>query len=830
MIINHNMNAQNAHRFMTGNTANAGKSMEKLSSGLRINRAGDDAAGLAISEKMRAQIRGLDQAAKNSQDGISMIQTAEGGLSETQSILQRMRELATQSANSTNVSVDREEIQKEMNQLSSEINRIGNTTEFNTQKVLNGGGIEKEIDVATVKAGVALGEFKDAVALTATTGTAAVWSTAAVTALGTTGATASFIFNGVTVNITGGGDGVANAIAGETESGTTGTINLTVANDATTANTADAIMDALNQYKTNVGGGTNLLSDYTFALTGGGSGIKITANNVGVDTAQYETAGAIGVVGATSATTAGAEAVSSNSYSVPITTTTGSTAAVAATWKTGQLGGMAATTSSTFTFKGVTVTLNSADAAVTASATDARTASVTIVKGADGAATQDAAANALKSAFEAAQAKGNELDGFTFSVDTTNHTLVITDTKANGATNNSESIVKSGAITTSGITKTAGVTEVRGEYTMTLDKAFEAEGMTLKIGGQTFTAVASGAKAADGEFNVGTDVHEQALSIAAAINADTTLSAQYDATVDDAGKITLKEKATKATGTDLTNGIVSGNLAVAGQQSFDVDELVAVGGKYTIAGVNITVTDDADDAGLANGTAVLYNADKTAQAALLADAMSANSEINTLFNVSASGNTITLDQKAGKESMEATTVTTDTNSKAGFEAKLQIGANTAQSLTVEINDMRSAALKIVGDEASGKVTAKNGAVATYRASKEVTDGTTNTNVEYSLDVSTHEKATAAISVLNDAIESVSAERSRLGAYQNRLEHTISNLGTSSENLTSAESRIRDVDMAKEMMNFSKNNILSQAAQAMLAQANQQPQGVLQLLR
>ncbi|PAE18204.1 flagellin, partial [Bacillus sp. 7504-2] len=110
--------------------------MEKLSSGLRINRAGDDAAGLAISEKMRAQVRGLDQASRNSQDGISMIQTAEGALQETQNILQRMRELATQAANDTNVTVDRNEIQKEINELTSEINRIANTTEFNTQKML----------------------------------------------------------------------------------------------------------------------------------------------------------------------------------------------------------------------------------------------------------------------------------------------------------------------------------------------------------------------------------------------------------------------------------------------------------------------------------------------------------------------------------------------------------------------------------------------------------------------------------------------------------------------------------------------------------------------
>ncbi|MGL4738822.1 MAG: flagellin, partial [Cellulosilyticaceae bacterium] len=138
MIINHNMQSINAHRQMGVNQANSQKSMEKLSSGLRINRAGDDAAGLAISEKMRGQIRGLDQASRNAQDGISLIQTAEGALNETHSILQRMRELSVQASNDTNTDADRTELQKEINQLNEEINRIADTTEFNTQKLLNG--------------------------------------------------------------------------------------------------------------------------------------------------------------------------------------------------------------------------------------------------------------------------------------------------------------------------------------------------------------------------------------------------------------------------------------------------------------------------------------------------------------------------------------------------------------------------------------------------------------------------------------------------------------------------------------------------------------------
>ncbi|AGT33466.1 hypothetical protein M493_16260 [Geobacillus genomosp. 3] len=138
MRINHNIAALNTYRQLTIGQGAAAKNMEKLSSGLRINRAGDDAAGLAISEKMRGQIRGLEQASRNAQDAISLIQTAEGALNETHSILQRMRELAVQAANDTNTADDRNEIQKEIDQLKSEINRIASDTEFNTKKLLDG--------------------------------------------------------------------------------------------------------------------------------------------------------------------------------------------------------------------------------------------------------------------------------------------------------------------------------------------------------------------------------------------------------------------------------------------------------------------------------------------------------------------------------------------------------------------------------------------------------------------------------------------------------------------------------------------------------------------
>lgn len=138
MRINHNIAALNTYRQLSVNNNSSQKAIEKLSSGLRINRAGDDAAGLAISEKMRSQIRGLEMASRNAQDGISLIQTAEGALNETQAILQRMRELAVQAKNGTNTEKDREALNEEYQELIEEITRIGRETEFNSLKVLNG--------------------------------------------------------------------------------------------------------------------------------------------------------------------------------------------------------------------------------------------------------------------------------------------------------------------------------------------------------------------------------------------------------------------------------------------------------------------------------------------------------------------------------------------------------------------------------------------------------------------------------------------------------------------------------------------------------------------
>ena len=220
----------------------------------------------------------------------------------------------------------------------------------------------------------------------------------------------------------------------------------------------------------------------------------------------------------------------------------------------------------------------------------------------------------------------------------------------------------------------------------------------------------------------------------------------------------------------------------------------------------------------------------------MAACINADATLSAKYTASVSGTDVQLVQKAGNFSStaptdvatgtivaSATTITTaGVTTVAAIDAKssftLQIGANENQTMTLDFGDARSAALGITGTGAGFSTTAN------------VTDGTNNTLVENALDLSTSATAGTAVTTIQSAIDKVSAERSQLGAYQNRLDHTINNLGTSSQNITTAEANIRDVDMAKEMTNFQKSNILQQAAQAMLAQANQQGQGVLQLLR
>ncbi|WP_238651123.1 flagellin [Paenibacillus piscarius] len=592
MIINHNVPALNTHRQLSINTANTNKNIEKLSSGLRINRAGDDAAGLAISEKMRGQIRGLDQASRNAQDGISLIQTAEGALNETHSILQRQREIANQSANGTNTDSDRQALQDEMNALTSEINRIGNTTEFNTQKLLQGDGKAnlKGTSLAGIAGNLASGQDASTIEAKRT-------DVIGATPFGNTN-TLTYTINGEALAMTFATDAsITNTSAVQASTVTANSATIGVNGTSAAADQHVAVKDALQamidandvlkgNYKVTVAAGNSIVIE---AVKGGK--FEGAAGNISAGTA----------VGGTAANTPGATSVGKN---------------------------VAATAS----FKEMDFTSLVATGATAVADTDA---------------------NIKK--------------------------LVGTGLTINGK---------------------------QVEFYNANDGAYKGDGIGVNIS----TALASDTAA--------NKVNELVKNIA------TQLAKNVEG-------VEVTQKGT--TGADAQTLVIS--AAVAGK-----------------AGDSIEIKDG--------------------------------------------------------------------GVQEAFKTSFQIGANTGQSMSLEIKDMRSKALGITGKAGDAGFTATN----------TVTDGTNDVKGEAALNIATKEGAAAAIAILDKATAAVSSERSKLGATQNRLEHTINNLGTASENLTAAESRIRDVDMAKEMMQQTKNNILAQAAQAMLAQANQQPQGVLQLLR
>ena len=274
MRINNNLMAMNAYRQLGVTNSASAKAMEKLSSGLRINRAGDDAAGLSISEKMRAQIRGLNQASRNAQDGISLIQTAEGALQETHAILQRMRELAVQAANDTNEDIDRQAIQDEINELATEITRISTDTEFNNQKLLDGEFQDKIFHIGANKdqrITLSIGDMS-AVTLGVATQGAATSATATLEGVTFTAVAEGAAGNGIEIEFVDPEDN--NAVLDITVANKI-TVTLATDEDGNITSTASDIVAAINGNSnanalvTAAGTGTDAVNDGTATTAGG---------------------------------------------------------------------------------------------------------------------------------------------------------------------------------------------------------------------------------------------------------------------------------------------------------------------------------------------------------------------------------------------------------------------------------------------------------------------------------------------------------------------------------------------------------------------------------
>jgi flagellin len=589
MRIQHNIAALNSYRNLTNNNSAVSKNLEKLSSGYRINRAGDDAAGLAISEKMRAQITGLKTAQKNANDGISLVQTAEGALTEVHSMLNRMVELANQSANGTYADkIDRENLQMEITSLKDEINRIADSTNFNGINLLDG----------------SLG------------GTDAVKAKTEITGMAD-----------VKVDAVKDGDKPATAQKGEYLLDLS---QVTIQNDTNTDITKDKI-----------------------SITVGDKEIKLGANT---DT--------LGKDGAGKATGADLAAAIVAEY------TKNTTDGIA-------IGGVKFKAELVGTDK-VKFTMMEDPAADADTKVDFTT-SIT-----DGGATvnqgEGIAVHVLKEAVQG----GNRL-------------------------------------------------LAQGEFTL---KDLE-DGSAVKIGDETYVF----AVGKDSKFKDGVD---------GAKLVDLTAYEADDANLATNAARKLSDVAQSNEQYIVASTNKDGVIRLTEKEAADID--------YTKVDLK--------------GNA---NADATT---------SKDATWKTLGD-----NPVSVVQQ-GKVTQTAATAAT-----GGLMLQIGDTSDDFNQLRVSVKDMHTGAMGI--DD---------------------------------VDISTQAGAQSAVKKIKDAINYVSSTRGNLGAIQNRLEHTINNLGATTENITAAESRIRDVDMAEEMMAYTKNNILVQASQAMLAQANQVPQGVLQLLQ
>ena len=616
MVVQHNMQAMNANRMLNVTTSTQAKSTEKLSSGYKINRAADDAAGLTISEKMRKQIKGLDQASTNAEDGVSSVQTAEGALTEVHSMLQRMNELAVQASNGTNSESDRSAIQDEISQLTTEIDRVSETTKFNETYLLKGNtdGSSSKVNVNAHDAGLAgkLGESVNG----KTTFTADALSVGSKVSIGGTE------YNIVESSKTSGYTSIEGytAVAGDkiTQDGKTYTY---VANSSTTPGGATAA--AAGWFADD---NTTTTADFT-----DNAGIKAGSTLLAKTDGKTTT-----FVGA-------------NGLDLSATTSTNPT-----TWAVGD----------TIEHDGKTYTVSTA--------------------GATGA------------------GKWKDEEG----KESTIATLSAGDTYTQKATG------KTGQIDNKGISTVENIQDA-------IKKLTDGDTVIIK------TSASDNGKT----YTVGVSTNED--------------GSVY--TADDIAAL-VKENTYVNDGTHTYYAV---------PKNSDSDKDITLQDAYNKMAKEL---ESASSIGTDKGATVKNNGDGT---------------------------------------FEITQGTVEVKDSLSFSLHVGADADMTNKINVDIESMSAAGLGIKGIN----VKDDSGKAATY-----------------------------AIDAIADAVAKVSAQRSALGAVQNRLEHTIANVDNVVENTTSAESRIRDTDMAEEMVEYSKNNILAQAGQSMLAQANQSNQGVLSLLQ
>ncbi|MBQ4283041.1 MAG: hypothetical protein IJB96_03835 [Lachnospira sp.] len=660
MVVQHNLSASNASRRYKAVVRDTQKNSEKLSSGYRINRAADDAAGLSISEKMRYMIRGLGKASKNAEDGISLLQTAEGALGEMHSVMHRMRELAVQAANDTNTSVDRQALQKEIDNLISEIDKIADDTEFNTMKLLNGN----------------LAEGSSAASPIVYQGLTGIEGLQSIT--------------------------VADPIVGEG-----------VALNATqTANVNDVLVNSIVPQAVN--SFLNTFSVFNSAATNGQ-----ISNQIGLK-----------LYGDSSTTLAyvsikygyyGDGTIAPDLVQLNLSVNTNALA-----------------------FDGDSLTAESRTALET-----------TIVHEMMHAFMDDTLINGMIGANNGVLDSANQYPGW--------FKEGMAQTASGGCANNND-WVNSGL----GLTTASTVDQISA---------------TIRSGGNSLASGTTQSKYATGYLA------SMYLGYMAAGSPSTITSAELAGGLNTVLQKMVDGASLDDVIVDVSNGSYT-SLADFEAKFGDSDSsqfvyalLNAVGsaGNGGVVGA-LTTSDLLPDA---DTTSAVYGVDDTSEYVVSSVGNNRN------WNSGGAGG-ISLSNGTGGGAGGG-----GTGGSAGGPLgalKLQIGALEGQGMGVTIEDMHASVLGVEG-----------------------------------MSVMSHTLAGNTISACDVAIEKISATRSKIGAYVNRLEHTIANVDNTAENTQAAESRIRDTDMAEMMVEYSKNNILTQAAQAMISQAKATPESVLNLL-
>jgi len=723
------------------------KSLERLSSGLRINRASDDAAGLAISEKMRGQIRGLEMAMKNAQDGISLIQTAEGALNEVHAILQRMRELAVQAATDTNTNVDRDQIQAELNQLRDEIDRIARATEFNTKKLLDGKleGFRFRADVKVVTGGNIDLKAEEISLSKSDVKAIATWVSQNVTGslgtvlidVGNTAGNYDVVYKKLTTNI--------------------GT-DLWVGFQSVGNNQVRVLV-----YKDAPGGtllGSNTLTGdgkvYLHDFSSGNRVVFMGALSIDL----YASAGS-GLNTVRSVTLVDSKMfVSNNGF---LTESIRTNISGSPTIPVVNLGGNNYTSSIQILVHGVAITLSfrsvSADSILVTALRNGTvlgssrydqsngTISFKLIKDVRG-------SNTLLNISNISiriQGSGEQITSIQFSgtayFDTVNQNIVA---KADNIVTNTSSLTFTSLLIGSNAKVFVGFQSVGVNQVRYVVKSFS--GMTITSG----TLKASDLNAVGLKtVNLGDDL---------------VLNIQFER---------FQSELNRLNQADL---YITSKTSKAEEGSY-VFEIGQLNG-YVSSPLDFRVVKSSSDGLSVSTTGELRRGFVVKNGVVM-------SWMPDIWKIDMYGSL------PNEEVVDTAVFRVDEQRMEDNSLIFQIGSNEGVNMMLGIDDMRSEALGLTKE---------------------------------SVDVTTQNAAERTIMIVDAAILKVGMVRSRLGAVQNRLEHTIANLGIAAENLTAAESRIRDADMAKEMMAFTKQQILMQSGMSMLAQANGLPQNVLQLLR